>query len=380
MNRRPNTYTCRNHVEIYRSEQELLKLIERLISEASSTIHFHMYILKEDTSGRKILTALKEAALRGVKVYMLIDAFGSVSLAKDTIVDLKKHGVYFEWYNAFRWSRCFQAIHRLHQKVIIFDQKIAILGGFNISNDYLAPLEENPWLDFAVLVTGEVVREITLICNRLLQSISEKNLNLPLLVPSRLEGSMRAKVIYNNFLQGKFQVSQSYKHAIRHAKKEIFLVQSYFFPNHHFLRLLKHAAQRGVKIKLLLPKKSDVPLFKYACNYLYRYLLRYKIEIFEWKPSVLHAKLAVIDDIWCTVGSYNINYTSHVANVEMNLLVWNSDFAKTTKNLLSQAMLEQTNYITKDLIAAKTSLFEKVRDYCAYKIVNLCMFFTKILA
>ncbi len=300
--------------KLIRSGHFYLEKLILLIEETQYQIIINIYEFENDESGEQILNALVRALKRKVEVYLLFDSFGSMNFSSEWIDFLRQKGAKISFFNPFFSSNTLEVGRRLHQKVFIFDQEKAFVGGINISNDYLRRDGPAPWLDYVFYIDGEIVKRIARI------TTSYHHQPVALLPSISMESSNRlAKVLIQDFWKGKFELSKEYKMQIENSQKNIYLMNAYFFPGKTFLRQLKDAADRGVKIKMVLGGSSDIPVFRWAQNCLYQELLEHKIEIYEWKQSVLHAKIAIVDSRWCTVGSFNLDYISQFANIEMNI-------------------------------------------------------------
>lgn len=289
-----------------------------LIESAQESIHFQIYTFEQDETGIQVITALKQAAKKGVSIHLVLDAFGSNGLSRKFIADILNAGIQLRFFAPFFSKNILHFGRRLHHKVVVIDDSKALIGGINISDKYKGNLEEEPWLDYAILISGTVCIYATKIC----LDIFNKNF----LFKKRIKSS----VIYtksdclirfqqNDRLRGKSQIANSYIHAIRSAKHCITFVSSYFLPGRRILNALKKAAARGVKIVIIFSGISDVPLLGRATNHLYKSLLKENILIYEWKKSVLHGKLALVDDNWLTIGSFNLNHLSALGSIELNV-------------------------------------------------------------
>ena len=322
------------------SGSDYFSRLEDLINGAQHEIHLQTYIFDSDETGTRIAKVLIQAAQRGVAIFIVVDGYGTNRLSKEMQFQLKKEGIKLRFFGKLGAAGSLAWGRRLHHKIVVADRCKALVGGINISNRY-AGFGEEAWLDFALFIEGTSVQQIVKICKQVYSQWfvqpqkgykqfehigSEKN-------------DIKIQLQQNDWLRSKNQIAQGYAEAIKAAKHEIIIANSYFLPGSYFRNLLKDAAKRGVKVKILLPGISDVPLAKLAMHYLYRFLLRNNMEIYEWMPTVLHGKIACIDGLWCTVGSYNLNYLSAYASIEFNISVLNekfsAHFAKYLNGLLS---------------------------------------------
>ncbi len=323
--------TKNNQVDFFFEGTKYYEEYINLIKNAKKTIHLQTYIFNLDEFGRRVHKELINASRRGVVVYLLVDSVGSRLLEASAENELKSAGVHFHRFNTihikwiYRWGR------RLHHKILLTDNETAFVGGINIissSSDNSTP----PQLDFALLLRGPVTRKLTFYCQKIFKSATKNKIVFPKLhhTHSNLSG-VDVKILVNDWAYRRWQITRQYSHLTEKAKKEITIINSYFFPRKAFMKKLVQASKRGVRVRLILPKYSDWPSYILASEYLYAYFLKNNIEIYRWNKSVLHGKLATIDDHWCTIGSFNLNYTSYQQNLEMNVNIYSHDFIRSLK-------------------------------------------------
>lgn len=325
-----------------------------------------VYIFDEDETGKRVIQLLMDAARRGVNVFVVVDAFGTDQLSKGTIQEMQIDGIQFREFSPLFTSGGFHLGRRLHHKIALFDNEVALVGGINIADKYYGTPTQPPWLDFAVQIRGPVIAEIRDICMDIWQKSYEK-------VPAPKLGSkggLRVRLIQNDWLRRKVEISGAYRQAIRRADKELILVASYFLPGIRIRHLLKRAQKRGVKITILLGGVSDVPSVQRASNYLYGWMLKNNITIYEWKPSVLHGKLAIADEKWVTIGSYNINFLSDYGSLELNVEVADKNFARQTREILRGLIAEGCEEITPDQYEKRRTVFGQVLDWISYQLIR----------
>ncbi len=230
---------------------------------------------------------------------------------------------------------------RLHHKILIGDEKEALIGGINIDDKYHQKSKDSPWLDYAVFVTGTICGEISVMCERLWSGkgyFRRKKKNIFHQDSLNNRHQISVKLQQNDWLYGRKGISRSINNSIRHAQSSITLIESYFLPGGRTRKSLKNASKRNVKIKIILPGISDVKLVKYATSYWYAWLLRNNMEIYEWDKTILHGKLIKVDDDWVSIGSYNINHLSHFSSIETNLEIKDAGFSRKVKLELDDVM------------------------------------------
>lgn len=312
-----NHFYQADSVKLVHSGNDFFEKLITLIRSAQSIVHFQTYIYDEDQTGLLIGNELKQAAKRGVKIYLLLDAFGSKELSDEFISDLKKSGIYVRLFAPFFSKNTINLGRRLHHKVVVVDDYTALIGGINISDKYRGSAIIKPWLDYAIIVTGGVCEKASKICSDILKRKFIFSIKFSRSVQPTSDTLVRFR--QNDQLRGKRQISKSYLQSIRNAKTSIFFVSSYFLPGRRILKALKRAARRGVQITILLSGNSDVILFGKATSHLYLSLLKEGIAIYEWQDSVLHGKIAMIDEQLVSIGSFNLNYLSALGSIELNV-------------------------------------------------------------
>jgi cardiolipin synthase A/B len=196
-------------------------------------------------------------------------------------------------------------------------------------------------------------------------------LRLPGIVP---EAECMVRVRRNDWVQGKNQISRSYLEMFRNAAHRITIMSSYFLPGKIFRKNMALAAKRGVSIKIIMGSVSDVKVARLAEQYMYRWLFRNGIEIYEYQDTVLHGKLAVYDGLWVTVGSYNVNRISAYASVELNMDVRNPAFAAGVEQELDGIIRQHCIRVTAESFFSHTSLFKKIRQRVAYESIRILFF------
>lgn len=327
-----------NRVKLVHGGREYFALLEEIIDGAQHSVHLQTYIFNDDETGRTIGNALIRAAKRGLQVYFLADGYASQDMSEDFIEQLQEAGVHFRFFEPLLKSQYFYFGRRLHHKVTVIDARFALVGGVNIANRYNDFNGIPAWMDMAVLVEGEAAAELYQYCYHLwskdktpqeLPSCHQKLLES---IPDKEKCSVRIR--RNDWVKAKREIWKTYFHLFNNATESITVMCSYFLPSLVLRRGLSRATKRGVKVKVILAGPSDVMVAKHAERYLYNWMLRHKIEIYEYQPAILHAKMAVVDNHWVTIGSYNINDISAYASIELNVDIRNKPWARTVQKEL----------------------------------------------
>jgi cardiolipin synthase len=369
-------YKDGHYIELLRSGENFFAVCEKVIDEAEQYIHFQTYIVDDDETGRRITDALIRAADRGVRVYFLIDAYGGSSFSKSLIAKVEKAGIFFRMFSPQLITRGFQLSLRLHHKVLLVDGEIAIIGGMNIADRYHGKDKSKVWLDFAILIKGPECAHVLFILKKLWNKAfisrnerSKERVHIPVVYYENI----KVKVLQNNWLRNKIEILKSYRSALKHAQDRMIIFGSYFLPGRNERRLLRNASRRGVNIKIVLAAESDAPVFKRATNFLYDFILRNNITIYEYLPSNLHAKVATVDGNWCTIGSYNMNHLSDYGSVEMNADVLDTGFAEKFEGLLMEIIEKDCRKVTFEEYIRRKTWFFQLTDWFSYQMIRILM-------
>lgn len=375
------------------------------IRTARHHIHLDVYIITDEAIGQQYADALIERARKGVIVRLMFDSIGGSGAGGKFKTALKNAGVQILEFNKTKDLRVWRINRRSHRKVLVVDGKIAFTGGINITDEYT---ESSPagearasgsvsggsssrsrflgsggagmrgsqlpkgagWRDTHIQVEGPAVAafqrafldaweagkgEIDLSGEyfpplksagnevvRVLTSEGTDLLSVFLAVPESAAKKLLSQRERRNVIYG------TYFNAIKLAQKRVWITQSYFAPNDDFADLLNETARRGVDVRLILPAKSDVGYLPLITRHYYDRLLKSGVKIYEYEPVVLHAKTAVVDSVWSTVGSANLDYRSFIHNDEANAVVIGKQFGKKMETMFEQDMQESTLITLKD--------------------------------
>ncbi len=371
-----------NRVELLQGGDELFPRMRQAISAATREVWVATYIFHDDPAATMLAVALKEAAGRGVDVHVVVDGFGSKGalpglrrLFADSGVQLDVFRPLDRWY---AWLQPGQ-LRRLHQKLCVCDGQVAFVGGINLIDDHHDihhGWTDTPRLDYAVQVQGPLAEQVHATARamwaraHLLSNWREEFKALAKSAqpvkqamtvvrelrarpqpgePAPGEGApdapVRAAFLVRDNLRQRRAIERSYVEAIRHARHRVDLAVPYFYPGRAFRRALRQAALRGVQVRLLLQGKVDYRIAALAASALYDELHAHGVHIFEYTPAFLHAKVAVVDDDWATVGSSNIDPLSLLLNLEANVVVRDAGFAAALRERLQQAF-EQSREVS----------------------------------
>ena len=342
-----------NHVTLLQNGETFFPAIEQAFDRARYEIYLATYIYEDDATGRQISDALKRAVQRGVRVHLVIDGYGSSDLPRHKRDQMRKDGI---WLRVFRpgispWTLRRKRLRRMHRKIVVVDREIAFVGGINIADDRASTNDMAPRYDYAVAVEGplvDVVRDSAVqlwrvVAKKAFRSRVCRNAELP--ASTFPGGSMNAAFLTRDNFRHRRDIESAYLRAINEAQTEIILAQAYFFPGFQFRHGLINAAKRGVKVILLLQGKVENFVEHFARRAIYGNLLDAGIQIHEYHKSYLHAKVAVIDGHWATVGSSNIDPFSLLLAYEANLVVDDEVFGTALSESLKVSVTSDSQQI-----------------------------------
>ena len=308
------------------------------IALARSEILIETYIWKSDANGRRFVDAVCIKAQEGVRVRCIIDGAGSFGFSGEDVARMRSAGVLISIFHPVGpWRRRWGWQVRDHRKLMIIDGRVAFAGGMNLGDDY-APVSwgGRGWNDVHAEIEGPVLRELQRLFEQSWSYAQPENWDPARPAPARrivepvpIHGSTtRVQALAVGRLFGRRVVQHHLQHSMAAAKERIWIQAAYFIPNRALRGTLKRAARRGVDVRVMLPRNSDIPGLAHASRYTWRSLLRAGVEIFEWLPGMMHAKTLSIDGAWCTVGSYNLDARSLLYNWEITLEVLDARVAE----------------------------------------------------
>jgi len=335
-----------NRIRLLRNVEEYFPALEREIDAAASEIFLETYIFEDDDTGQRIAAALMRAARRGVLVHLMIDGFGSRLFPEAQRRQLLESGVQLLVYRPELWTFRIKStrLRRLHRKLAVVDGRIGFCGGINIIDHGDLRGNAPPRLDYAVSVEGPLVADMHAAARTLWIRTAWTQLRRqwrPLAKPVlsvEPRGAQRAEFLVRDNVRHRHDIEEAYLRAIARARREVVIANAYFLPGRSFLKALCDAARRGVQVTLLLQGRMEYVLVHYASRALYRELLDAGVQIHEYTRNFLHAKVAVVDDSWATVGSSNIDPVSLLLAREANVVVRDRRFVRELRGSLMNAI------------------------------------------
>ncbi|WP_395057674.1 phosphatidylserine/phosphatidylglycerophosphate/cardiolipin synthase family protein [Flavobacterium sp.] len=372
------TYT-KNKIQLIQSGKSYFDLLIKLITEATYSIHIQTYIFNNDETGKSIVNALKIASTKKVKIYLLVDGYASRYLSSIFIENLKKQNIHFRFFEPFFKKNNFYFGRRLHHKMIVVDAKYAIVGGMNIADRYNDCPNIKAWLDYAVFLEGPIVKELYELCLKTWNGFKVKRNLKPYEVENityefKENESSLCKISRNDWVRTKNEISTTYKEIFENAEQQITIICSYFIAGKTIRKQLRYAIKKGVKVRLILASQSDMKIAKSAERWMYDWMLRKNIEIYEYQPSVLHSKMCVVDESFVTIGSFNINDISAYASIELNIDIDDSSFAKKVTQNLDTIIKEDCIHVTAAIHHKTNTIFKQLYHWTCFKIFRITFF------
>lgn len=378
-----NRFTPGHLIELLKGGAEYFPALIGAVDAAESEVWIETYIFADDDAGRAIAGSLVRAASRGVTVRVLVDGWGARHyLTRDLEQRLSEGKVKLLLYRpeVAPWQFRSHRLRRLHRKIAQVDGRVGFVGGINLIDDMNTPGHKPPRIDYAVRIEGPVVASLAqtmarvwALCELVQFSVSDVPL-FPDTVQVGRVGTQTAKLTIRDNLRHRRDIERAYLAGIRTAKREILIANAYFFPGIRFRGALIAAAKRGVQVTLLLQGRVEYRLLHYASRALYGQLLAGGVVIEEYHRSFLHAKVAVIDERWATVGSSNIDPYSLLMSREANLFVRDPAFAGKLRSELVQMIQTGARRVGSQHWAARSSL-AKAMSWAAYGFVRVAMGF-----
>ncbi|HEX4986268.1 MAG TPA: cardiolipin synthase ClsB [Burkholderiales bacterium] len=367
-----------NRVDLLRGGGQYFPALEREIDAATRDIHLESYIFEGDATGRRIAAALVRAARRGVAVRLLVDGFGSRAFAGSLRAELLDAGVQalvFRPENVLLRLRRTR-LRRLHRKLAVIDGRVGFCGGINIVDDLEPGAGMGPRFDYAVRVQGPLVRDVHAALRAAwIRSawVHGHRMWLPLardISQPGPAGRCRAALVVRDNLRHRRDIEHAYLGAIHSARAEIVIANAYFLPGKRLRRALLRARERGVNVVLLLQGRVEYFLVHHATRTLYRQLLDAGVQIHEYQRGFLHAKVAVVDGWWATVGSSNIDPLSLLLAREANVVVEDEAFAGELRESLRQAIAGESVAVD-ERYAEHAGPLVRVTAWIAYQLLRV---------
>jgi cardiolipin synthase A/B len=351
-----------NRVTLLWKSKELFHTIFDFVKNAKELICLEFYIFRNDETGSELAEILKQKASEGVKVHILYDHFGSFWTPMRFWKSLRASGIQIKATHPFKWTKPFNYVHRDHKKLIIIDGIMAFTGGLNIANEYRGYhrfKKIRGWRDTGIFLEGPIVGTLL--------DIFRKNWEIwkgdP--IPSRAkmepaEDGLSVLPIFASSAKGRRKMRKLLYYSIITSRESIHLTTAYFTPSIRMMHVLEDAVSRGVKVRLLLPGKSDIASAYYAGRAFFTVLLKAGIEIYTYQGEILHAKTSIFDGNWSVIGSANLDFQSLRRNDEGNVGIIDEDFGRQMIAVFQEDLKQSEKIVLETWI--KRSFLDKMKE------------------
>ena len=391
---------ARHHLHLLQGADELFAAVVQAIERSHTEVRLETYIYAFDRQGEALALALERAALRGVAVYVVVDGIGTPAPPAPWLARLQAAGVQWHRFSPLGYWDVFFPVRwrRLHRKLCVVDGVVAFCGGINVLDDYWDPhygALESPRLDFAVQVHGPLVHDVQALMQRFWTRL-EFALQLetrqwsaarrhwqaalePAAAPAALPpvqavpATVAAALVLRDNLRNRSRIERAYRQAIGHARREVLIANAYFMPGRKLRTALEHAARRGVQVIVLLQGRYEYFMQFHGARAVYGSLLAAGVQIHEYQGGFLHAKVAVIDGRWATVGSSNLDPLSLLLAREANVVVRDAPFAQALRERLMDALQRQSLQVQPARYLAR-NVWQRTLDLAALAVMRLGVF------
>jgi cardiolipin synthase len=321
-----------NRITALHNGDEIFPAMLAAIRDAKRSITFEIYIYWKGEIGEQFTAALCERARAGVKTHVLLDWLGSDKVDETFLVSMREAGVQVERFRPLRWYNLDRMNNRSHRRLLVVDGKVGFTGGVGVADEWTGNAQdEDHWRDSQFKVEGPVVGEMqaAFLINwmKTRPELLHGEDYFPAIAPV---GNSTAQLVTSSADDSDENARLMYMLAITSAERSVRIANAYFVPDELAVKTLVAAAKRGVKVEILVPgSTTDVPLTRRASRALWEPLLTAGIEISEYQPTMFHAKVMVVDDLFVSVGSTNFDDRSFRLNDEANLNVLDAGLAAT---------------------------------------------------
>ena len=349
-----------------RNGDEAFAAMLAAIESAQNSVRLETYIFSAGEPGNRFLEALVRAQRRGVPVYVVVDSWGSQDLADSYWEPLRKAGGEFRWFNE-RTNRGF--MFRDHRKLLVCDEHIAIIGGFNIAPEYAGDGVARGWCDVGLHLAGPLAVQLAATFDKMFTRAELRHRSFMRMMRTGAHARITGPdgdLLMSGPGRGFSTLKRALSVDLRNARR-VQIMAAYFLPTWKLRRALQRVVRRGGQVQIILPGQSDVPLAQLASRRLYRTLLAAGVEIYEYQPQILHAKLILIDDL-AYVGSANLDTRSLHINYELSLRLRNERVAEGGRQLFAEN-LAQCKRISREEWRASQTFWSRLKQRWAYFIL-----------
>ncbi len=350
LNSNKSLLTARNRVKILHNGTETFAAIKRALLNARSSIHMEYYIFEKDKLGREIAAILMEKAQAGVEVRLIYDDVGSWGLGTSFIRQLRKAGVRVECFMpvVFPWLTS-KINYRNHRKIIVVDGTVGFTGGINIARRYITGNKNGIWRDTHLMLEGEAVGSLQITFFTDWYFVSGERLRNPdkYVPPTDVDIETPVQIVTSGPDSDWASIMQAFFAAITKAKDHIYISTPYFLPNEAILTAIKVASLSGIDVRILIPHRPDSKIVHWATRSYIAELLDAKVKIYLYKPGFNHSKLIMIDGIFSSVGTANMDIRSFEDNFEITAILYDRNITAQLEESFRED-LRHSDYISKE--------------------------------
>lgn len=343
--------TTNSRAELLKSgHDKFIDLFEE-IRKAKHHIHLEYFNFRNDSIANALFDLLGEKAKQGVEVRALFDAFGNLSnnrpLKKKHLKAIRAKGIEIVKFDPFKFPYINHALHRDHRKIVIIDGKVGYTGGMNIANYYIEGLPEiGEWRDMHIRIEGKAVNQMQDIFLSMWNKSTKQHIGgkayYPLLNDSTFRGNKNIAIVDRVPRKTPKLIRQTYIRSIDAAHNKVQIVNPYFTPTPSIKKAIKRALARGVEVEIMIPGKSDIPFTPDAAFYTANRLRKKGAEIYIYGGGFHHSKIMMVDSLFCTVGSTNLNSRSLRYDYEVNAFIFDKEITRELSDMFDRDKLDST--------------------------------------
>ncbi len=335
--------TANNEVTVLNNGEEKFPALFEVLATAKHHIHLEYYIFEEGEVLEQLKEILVAKVQEGVEVRMIYDSIGSNKIKNKTIRQLKRAGIITASYNPVLFTPFANKVnYRDHRKIVVVDGEIGFTGGINVSDRYVNNGKHSYWRDVHVKIKGEAVKSLQLqfFLNWFFTTKNRMPFDEDYFPQITKNGSIPTAIVGSQPDSDFASIMEAYYQMIHSAKKEVLIVTPYFVPNSSILTALKVTAKSGIKVKLLLPKKSDTVIAQAASLSYVGELLENNVEVYLYTKGMIHSKVIIVDREICSIGTANMDYRSFDNNAEINALFFDKKLGAEMSKTYAEDLLE----------------------------------------
>ena len=357
------TTTDNNKVKLLKSGEEKFNYLLEDIKKAKHHIHLEYFNFRNDSIANLTFEILGQKAKEGVEVRAIFDAFGNFSnnrpLKKKHLKEIRENGIEIVKFDPFKFPYINHAFHRDHRKIVVIDGKVGYTGGMNIADYYINGLPEiGEWRDMHARIEGESVQELQKIFLRMWKKSTGEEINGQIYYPNN-EDTLNINEQENIAIVDRHPTKTSkvmrrvYAKAIETANNKVQIINPYFTPTNIITKAIKKALDKGVKVEIMIPGKSDIKFTPDAAFYIANKLRKEGADIYIFNGGFHHSKIMMIDSLYCTVGSTNLNSRSLRYDYEVNAFIFNQETTNEMTTLFNKDK-ENSTLLTRDVYLKRT--------------------------